>query len=70
VRNRKPTLPGILRNNDVPTKILVETANINNATDRQRLADPEWRELFARAYVAALRRHFKAESPARLAQTD
>lgn len=70
VRDRKPTLPGILRNNDVPTKILIETANINNPTDRDRLSDPEWRELFARAYVAALRRHFQAESPARLAQTD
>ena len=70
VRRGRPFLPGVLRNNDVPTKVLIETANINNSTDRKRLADPEWRELFAKAYVSALRTYFKADPPARLAQTD
>jgi len=47
----------------VPTKVLVETANLNNATDRSRLADPWWRQQFAKAYVDALKIHFDAEVP-------
>jgi N-acetylmuramoyl-L-alanine amidase len=39
---------------------LIETANIVNPTDRDRLADPWWRQQFAHAYVDALKRHFAA----------
>ncbi len=51
-------VPAVLRNTLIPTKVLVETANLTNPTDCKRLADPEWREWFAEAYVEALRSYF------------
>lgn len=58
---RSPTnvfVPAVLRNNLIPTKVLIEAANLTNPVDRQRLASPQWRQAFAEAYVAALRRYF------------
>jgi N-acetylmuramoyl-L-alanine amidase len=51
----------------VPTKVLIETANLNNATDRQRLADPDWRQTFAEAYVDALMRYYGSDMKTRFA---
>ena len=51
-------VPAVLRNSHAPVKVLVETANINNRTDCERLADPEWRQWFAEAYVNALKTYF------------
>ena len=51
-------VPAVLRNTMVPTKVLVETANLTNAEDRERLADPQWRQWFAEAFVAAVRAHY------------
>jgi len=51
-------LPAVLRNTEVPTKILVETANMTNPTDCMRLSDPEWRQLFAEAFVNALKTYY------------
>lgn len=51
-------VPAVLRNNIVPTKILLETANMTNATDRERLSDPDWRQMVAEAYVSALKKYF------------
>jgi len=51
-------VPAVLRNAQIPTKVLVEAANMTNSTDCERLADPEWREWFAEAYVDALRDYF------------
>lgn len=59
-------VPSIIKHNDIPTKVLVEVANVTNSTDRQRMADPEWRQWFAEAYVDALIAHF--EPPARIAR--
>ncbi len=59
---RSPTevwLPAVLKNNMIPTKILVEAANLTNSTDCERLADPEWRQTFAEAYVQALIRFYQ-----------
>jgi N-acetylmuramoyl-L-alanine amidase len=53
-------VPAVIRNTKVPTKVLIETANINNPTDRERLSDPSWRQAVAEAYVDALRRNFGA----------
>jgi N-acetylmuramoyl-L-alanine amidase len=39
--------------------VLVETANLNNATDRERLADPEWRQWYANALLDALLDHYR-----------
>lgn len=52
-------VPAVLRNNLIPTKVLVETANLNNPTDRERLADPEWRQSYAKALNEALLAHFR-----------
>lgn len=51
-------VPAVLRNALIPTKILVEVANMNNTTDRERMADPEWRQWFAEALYDALKKHF------------
>ena len=51
-------LPAVLRNTAVPTKVLIEVANMTNPTDQQHLANPEWRQWFANAFVNALRNHF------------
>lgn len=66
---KKPMVPGVLRNTKVPTKILLETANINNSTDRQRLADPEWRQMVADAYVSALKVHYGVTPKLRTARS-
>ncbi len=55
-------LPAVLRNTMVPTKVLIEMANLTNEADRQLLASPVWRQKFAAAYVDALKRHFGAGS--------
>ncbi len=51
-------LPGVLRFNNIPTKVLVEVANMRNPQDQQRLSDPRWRQWFAEAFVNALRTHY------------
>ena len=51
-------VPAVLRNTQIPTKILIEMANIKNETDCDRLANPEWRQRFAEAYVDALKTYF------------
>jgi N-acetylmuramoyl-L-alanine amidase len=52
-------VPAVLRNTMVPTKILLETANLTNPTDCERLADPQWRQWLAESTVAALKAHFE-----------
>lgn len=51
-------VPAVLRNNAIPTKVLVEVANMTNPTDQRHLANPEWRQWFAEAFVDALRNHY------------
>jgi len=66
----KVYVPAVLRNTKVPTKILIETANLQNATDRKRLADPWWRQQFARAYVDALKVYYGTNQVSKVAQAD
>ena len=54
----KVYVPAVLRNTLIPTKILVEMANITNETDCARIMDPKWRQAFAEAYVDALRSYY------------
>jgi N-acetylmuramoyl-L-alanine amidase len=54
----KAYLPAVLRYNVVPTKVLVEIANMTNPQDQQRLADPQWRQWFAESFVMALRGYY------------
>lgn len=51
-------LPAVLKHTLVPTKVLVETANLQNADDQKCLADPAWRQAYAEAFVNAVKRHF------------
>jgi N-acetylmuramoyl-L-alanine amidase len=57
-RNRNAIVPAVLRNNEIPTKILIESANLTNDIDCERVSQPWWRDQFADAYVAALKKHF------------
>lgn len=57
-RRRSVFVPAVLRGTAVPAKVLIETANINNARDATLLADPGGRERIARAVVSGLRGHF------------
>lgn len=66
----KVYVPAVIRNTKVPTKILIETANLQNVQDRQRLADPWWREQFAKGYVAALKRYYNVSNGTSVAQAD
>jgi N-acetylmuramoyl-L-alanine amidase len=52
-------VPAVLRNTMVPTKVLVECANLTNETDCQRLREPWWRAWFAEAYVNALKAFYQ-----------
>lgn len=54
----KTYVPAVLRANLIPTKVLVETANLTNPTDRANLADPTWRQAFANALFQAISTHF------------
>lgn len=51
-------VPAVLRNNLIPAKVLIEAANMTNEADCERLADPQWRQSFAEAYVDALKSYF------------
>lgn len=51
-------VPAVLRNTLVPTKVLVECANLTNEIDYKWLAQPWWRQRFAEAYVEALKRYY------------
>ncbi len=51
-------LPAVLRTTEVPTKVLIECANLTNPTDCTRLSDAEWRQLFAQAFVNALKTYY------------
>ena len=51
-------VPSVLRNTLIPTKVLIEAANMTNDSDCERLANPAWRQSFAEAYVDALKSYF------------
>ncbi|GMU92350.1 MAG: hypothetical protein AMXMBFR4_14080 [Candidatus Hydrogenedentota bacterium] len=65
----KEYVPAVLRNTLVPTKVLVECANLTNETDCQWVSQPWWRQRFAEAYVAALRAHFDHADEGMIAST-
>lgn len=54
----KMYVPAVLRNCTIPTKVLIETANLMNAEDRACLADPVWRQAYAEALLKAITTHF------------
>ncbi|MCL4691660.1 MAG: N-acetylmuramoyl-L-alanine amidase [Candidatus Hydrogenedentes bacterium] len=55
----KEYVVAVLRNTMVPTKVLVECANLTNPTDCKWVSQPWWRERFAEAYVEALKAYYR-----------
>ncbi len=60
IRGGGEWVPAVLRGNSIPVKVLVELANLNNRADRALIQDPAFRESFARAFVNAVLRFYKA----------
>jgi N-acetylmuramoyl-L-alanine amidase len=58
IRGRETWLPAVLRGNAVPTKVLVEMVNLNNAADAVLLGRAADRDRLARALAVALADHF------------
>jgi len=54
IRTRSYWLPAVLKMNYIPTKLLVEVANLNNPQDREAVASQAFRQTFAEAVVDAL----------------
>ena len=55
----KQYVPSVLRNTIVPTKVLVECANLTNDTDSKWITQPWWRQRVAEAYVNALKAYYR-----------
>ncbi|MGC9053127.1 MAG: N-acetylmuramoyl-L-alanine amidase, partial [Candidatus Hydrogenedens sp.] len=51
-------VPAVLRNTNVPTRVLIECANLANPSDLQNVADPEWRQKMAQTIAEALSSYF------------
>ena len=56
-RGGRAYVPAVIRNSLVPTKVLLEVANMTNSTDQKRLADPKWRQWISEGFVHALKKH-------------
>jgi len=59
IRGGKKSLPAILRYSKIPTSVLVEVANLNNAKDRKLILDSRNRQKIADAMVNGLESHFR-----------
>jgi N-acetylmuramoyl-L-alanine amidase len=59
VRRGRAWAPAVLRGNLVPTKILLELANLQNRKDAEMLKDPAYREKLAGAVVQALEEYYR-----------
>ena len=59
LKEKRPICPAVLKKNLIPTKVLVEIANIQNPGDRALLSDPAWRQRYAEALYTALCRYFE-----------
>jgi len=59
IRRGRAWVPAVLRANEVPVKVLVEVANLNNDTDAKLLQDSAFRDRTAAALVDALTRYYK-----------
>jgi N-acetylmuramoyl-L-alanine amidase len=64
IRTRSYWLPAVLKMNHVPTKMLVEVANLNNPKDREAVATQAFRQTFAESLVEALVAFYAAKEQA------
>ncbi len=58
-RKGAKTLPGILRYSKIPTSVLVEVGNLNNAADRAGLRKADFRQKIARALTNSIDAYYK-----------
>ncbi len=59
MRRGRSWVPAVIRGNQVPTKVLLEVANIGNAKDARLLKSYEHRDLVAEALLAALLSYYR-----------
>lgn len=52
-------VPAVLRNTEIPTKVLIECANLNNPSDLSNASDPKWRQKFAETIGESIIEYFK-----------
>ena len=52
-------VPAVIRYSTGATKVLIEVANLTNEEDAANLQDPDFRERYAAAVVAAIRAHYR-----------
>ena len=63
IRGRREWTPAVLRNNEIPAKVLVEMVNLTNGKDAAVLASAEQRERLAEALFVALYGYFGQKAP-------
>jgi N-acetylmuramoyl-L-alanine amidase len=54
IRNRKEWVPAVIRNNQVPTRLLLEVCNLGNRKDRDLLKTKKYRQQLAEAIYRGL----------------
>lgn len=59
VRKGRSWIPAVIRGNQVPTKVLLEVANIGNARDARLLKSHEHRDQVAEALLAAILSYYR-----------
>ena len=58
-RNRyRVFVPAVLNYNRIPTRALIEVANLNNRHDRALMRSSEFRQKFADAFVDSILRYY------------
>lgn len=62
IRGGKKSLPAVLRYSKIPTSVLVEVANLNNAKDRQAIRNAKNRQTVADAMVDALETYYRGNN--------
>jgi N-acetylmuramoyl-L-alanine amidase len=63
IRGRQEWIPAVLRNNEIPAKVLVEMVNLTNGKDAALLASAAQRERLAEALFVALYGYFGEKAP-------
>ncbi len=53
-KKSRPFVPAVIRYNKVMVKMLIEVGNLKNKEDAKNIADPDFREKFAKAIVQSL----------------
>jgi N-acetylmuramoyl-L-alanine amidase len=63
IRGKREWIPAVLRNNEVPAKVLVEMVNLTNGKDAALLSSASQRERLAEALFVALYEYYGEKAP-------